>query len=134
VFGLKAIDGHHDVELFVPAPFRRDGAEGAGDDLGVDSAALDLGQEQLQFTIANEGIATDQGDVERLELVDEGEDAGDQLFSAEVGELTEDGFAAQVGGVKGVAAGTAQGTFLGDFDGKRRGTARKNPGPGMENF
>ena len=117
VLGLEAVDRDDDIELLELFPLGGDDAEGAGDDLGVNSAALDLGQEEFELAITNERIAAYEGDVEGLVLVDEGEDFSYEFVALEVGELAELGFAAEVGCVEGVATGAAQGAFFGDFDG-----------------
>ena len=72
MLGLKTVDGHDDVELFELLPGFGDDAEGAGNDLGVHTAALDLGQKQFQFAVTNERVAANEGDVERLMLVNDG--------------------------------------------------------------
>ena len=122
------------MEALEARPLAGDGAEGAGDHLGVDAAALNLRDELLELAVADHGIAADQRDVEGLHLVEQSEDAGDELVAFVVGELAQFGGAAEMGSVKGVAAGTAQGTFFGDFDGERRGSAGQDPGPGMYDF
>lgn len=123
VLRLKAVNGNDDVKSFVPSPLSRNDAEGAGDDLGVNTAGFNLWDELLQLTVANEGVATHEGDVKGLVLVEKSENAGDQIFSLEVGELTQKGVVAEMGYVEGVAARAAEGAFLGDFDGKRGSAA-----------
>ncbi len=134
VLGLETVNGDDDVELFVLLPFRRDGAEGAGDDLGVDAAGFDLGDELLELAIADHGVAADEGDVQGLVLIEESENAGDELVAFVVGKLAQLSAAAEVGGVEGVAAGTAQGALFGDFDGDGRGAAGEDPAPGVDDF
>ena len=75
VLGLEAVDGDGDGEPFEFLPMGRDDAEGAGDDLGVDAAAFDLGQEEFELAITDERVASYEGDVEGFVLVDEGEDS-----------------------------------------------------------
>jgi hypothetical protein len=87
VFGLKAIDGYDDVELSESLPFGGDYAEGAGDDLGVDAACFDLGQEEFELSIADQGVAADQGDVEGFFFIQEIEHPLDELISLEMGEI-----------------------------------------------
>jgi hypothetical protein len=87
VFGLKAIDGYDDVELSKSLPVGGDDAEGAGDDLGVDAAGFDLGQEEFELTIADQRVAADQGDVQRLFFIQESEYVLDELVALEVGEV-----------------------------------------------
>ena len=130
VFGLQAVDGDHDIQFPKLHPRGRNFSECAGDDLGVDTAALDLWQEQIEFAIANERIATDQGDMERTMLVDQGEHSPHQFVAFKVRELAKLGWTAKMSLVEGVASGAAQGAFLGDLDGKRRCMAGKDSGPG----
>src|SRR5260370_14640142 len=57
VLGLEAVDGDYDVEELEVCPVSGNGAEGAGDNLDVNAAAVELGQDGFEFPIANEGIA-----------------------------------------------------------------------------
>jgi hypothetical protein len=83
----------------------------------VDTARLNLRDELLEFAVADEGIAANEGDVQRLPLVEQGEDAVDQLISAKVGELGQQSVVAEVSGVECVAAGATQRAFFSDLDG-----------------
>ena len=78
---------------------------------------LELGKQGFQLAIAHQRIAANQRDVQGLVLVDERENSAHQFVTFEVGELAKLHARAEVRGVEGVAAGTAQGAFLGDFDG-----------------
>jgi hypothetical protein len=70
MLGLEAVYGDYDVEELEVCPVSGNGAEGAGDDLNVNAAAIELGQDGFEFPVADEGIAADEGDVEGLMLVD----------------------------------------------------------------
>ena len=115
VFGLEAIDGDDHVEFAPTLPVFGDDAESAGNDLRMDVAAIEFREELLKLAVANEGIAADEGEVERPVLVDDGEYAGDKLIATEVSEIAQAGGSPEVGIVEGVAARAAQGAFAGDF-------------------
>jgi hypothetical protein len=78
VFGLQTVDGDDDVEAFKCCPMGGDGTEGAGNDLSMDAAAVELGKDRFELTEADEGVSANEGDVERLVLVDYAEDVRDQ--------------------------------------------------------
>jgi hypothetical protein len=65
-------------------------------------------------------------------FADQVEDAIDERVAAEIAELAESFFAAEVGITIGVTARTAQRTLSGDFDGEHGGLAGKNLSPGAE--
>jgi hypothetical protein len=65
--------------------------------------------------------------VERFVTIDKGQDAVDQLLAFEVADLTKRQVATEMVVAVGVAAGTAERTFAGDFDGHRRRVAGKDP-------
>ncbi len=118
VFGLQAVDGDDDVEALECRPMSGNGAEGAGDDLDMNAAAVELGQDRFELAIADEGVAADEGDVERLVLVDYAEDVFDQGVFLVVGQLAKGdvAVASEMGWIVGVASGTAEGAFAGDLD------------------
>lgn len=118
VFGLQAVDGNYDVEALEVGPVSGNGAEGAGDDLGMNAAAVELGQDGFEFAIPDEGVAADERYVERLMLVDYAEDVFDERVFFVVRQLAK-GYvvlASEMSRIKGVASGTAEGTFAGDLD------------------
>jgi hypothetical protein len=61
-------------------PLGRDRPDGAGDDLGVDAARGQLRQDVVQLAEPDERLAADDRDVNRLLLVDHGEDAIDEFL------------------------------------------------------
>jgi hypothetical protein len=119
VLGLEAVDGDDYVEALEVLPMGRDGAEGAGYNLSVDAAVFEFGEDCFQFTKANERISADEGDVEGLKFVDSLEDVSDEFVVLIVGQLTkgEVSFSAEVGGIVGVTARTAERALTGNFDG-----------------
>ena len=131
---LQTINRYHDIELFVLAPGCRNHTKGTRHDLSVDAARLDLRDKLLEFTVSNEGIAANEGDVQRLLFVEQGQDAVDQLLSAKVGEFGQQSVVAEVSWVEGVAAGATQRALFGDLDGERWGATGQDPCPGMEYF
>jgi hypothetical protein len=136
VFGLQAVDGDDNVEALKCCPMSGDGAEGAGDNLGMNAATVKFGEDRFELAIADEGIAADEGYVERLVLVDYAEDVFDQGVLLVVGQLAKgDGaVTSEVGWIVGVASGAAEGAFSGDLDGERRTLAQKNGLPCLHYF
>jgi hypothetical protein len=118
VFGLQTVYGDYDIEALEVGPMGGNGAEGAGNDLDVNAATVELGQEGFELAISDEGVAADEGDVERLMLVDYAEDIFDECVFFVIRQLAKGdvAFAAEVGWIEGVASGTAEGTFTGDLD------------------
>jgi hypothetical protein len=100
----------------------------------MNSAALNFGNNLLEFTVAHERVATDDGYVKRLVLIDEREDFANQLVSLEIGKLAENFATAEMGCVERVTAGAPEGTFFGDLDGHRGGTATQDSGPCLKDF
>jgi hypothetical protein len=89
VFGLQAVDGDDDVETLKVSPMRGNGAKGAGDNLDVNAAAVEFWQDRLELAVADEGVATDEGDVKRLVLVDYAENIFYKGVFLVVGQLAE---------------------------------------------
>ena len=54
------------------------GAEGAGDDLGMDAAPVEFGQDGFELAVTDEGVSTYEGDVEGLVLINYPEDVFDE--------------------------------------------------------
>ena len=79
VLGLQTVDGDDDVQALELLPMGRNDAECAGDDLDVDSTALEFGDDELQLAMADQWVASDKGDMERLEFVYYLEDVAHQL-------------------------------------------------------
>ena len=118
VFGLQTVYGDYDVEALEVGPVSGNGAEGAGDDLDVNATVVELGQDGFEFAIPDEGVAADERDVERSMLVDYSEDVFDESVLFVIRQLAKGdvAFTPEMGRIKGVATGTAEGTFAGDLD------------------
>ena len=118
VFGLQPVYGDYDVEAFEVGPVRGNRAEGAGDDLGMNAAAVELGQDGFKFAISDEGVTADEGDMERFMLVDYAENVFDECVFFIVRQLAKGNvaFPAEMGRIEGIATGTAEGTFASDLD------------------
>ncbi len=118
VFGLEAIYGDDDIEALEVGPVSGNGTEGAGDDLDVNAAAVELRQDRFELSVADQRVAADEGDVERLMFVDYAEDVFDQRVFFIVRQLAQGdvAVASEMGGIEGVASGTAEGTFAGELD------------------
>src|SRR5712664_3263196 len=75
VFRLQPIDGYDYVQTRLTRPSRTHGSEGAGNNLHMDSARQEQGNQQLQFAIPYQRIATDDGQVQRLQPIDDFKDS-----------------------------------------------------------
>lgn len=89
VLGLKAVDGNRDAHERERCPGKRYGSERTGHDLDMNATVHELRQESVNLTIANQGIATDDGEVERLVPIDQLEDPRYQFLAFEVGQATQ---------------------------------------------
>jgi len=118
VFGLQPVYGDYDVEAFEVGPVRGNRAEGAGDDLGMNAATVELGQDGFKFAISDEGVTADEGDMERFMLVDYAENIFDECVFFIVRQLAKGNvaFPSEMGRIEGIATGTAEGTFASDLD------------------
>ncbi len=67
-------------------------------------------------------------------FIDKGKDAIDEFLTLEIRELAELGSAAEMSGIEGIASGTTQRTFFGDFDGKRWRAAAEDTSPCLQDF
>jgi hypothetical protein len=55
----------------------------------MDTAALKLGQQDLELAITNQGIPTYEGEMERLLAVDNCQQPADEVVAFVIGELAE---------------------------------------------
>jgi len=134
VFGLQSVNGNNDVEARHVSPSGAQGAEGAGDDLHVDSTSEQLGNERLKLAIANQRIAADERQMQRLETINDFEDAVNESLAAAIVQLAQRLSAAQMRRVVSVTAWTSQRTFPRDFEGERRALALENFAPRLNNL
>jgi hypothetical protein len=71
VFRLQPVDGHDYVQSLQAGPGRTHCSESAGYDLHVDSARQQGGNQQLQFAIADQRVASDDRQVQRLQPIND---------------------------------------------------------------
>ncbi len=116
VLRLESVDGDDDGNMRRGSPGGGGRAEGAGYDLDVDAARKQKRDELLQFAVADEGIAADDGEVEGLEAVNGVEDAIDEGLAFAIAERAKGYAAAEMGRVIGITSRATQGAFLGDLD------------------
>ena len=95
----------------------------------MNAALGELRQDLVQFAIADERLAADQGDVHRPLRVHEREHAVDELLALEIGDLAQRDVTAEVIVAVRVASRAAQRTFTRDFDRERRTVAGQNAAP-----
>jgi hypothetical protein len=73
--------------------------------------------------MANEGLAADQGNVQRLVFLDEIKDTLDQRVAAEIGEIAQGLIAAKMLAAVGIASGAVQRALPRYFDGEHGSSA-----------
>ena len=125
-------DGHADARQL--HPLRRDGNDGAGDDECENIHAAQDGKDAAEFFVADERFAADKRDVNRLMLANEIHHAVDERVAAEIVELAERGFAAEVRIAVGITARAGERTFTSDFDREHGDFSSENISPRGENF
>src|SRR5450631_1408400 len=101
----------------------------------MNTALLEPREKHLQLAVAHQGVATHQGEVDRLLAIDDGEDAADQVVAFVIGQLAQVHPAgAQMFRLVRVTTGAPQGALAGDFDGECWLLASENAGPGVQHF
>jgi hypothetical protein len=91
-------------------------AEGAGDDLNVESTRHELGHESFAFPISNQRVAAHQRQVQRSENIDEFENAADERLSLAIGQTAQRSVTSQVIVVVCIAARAMERALLRYFD------------------
>src|SRR5690348_355529 len=111
----QAVNRDHQVEVPDGAPFRGDAADGASDKLDLDTHARELGKQDSQFVVANQGLPADNREMNRFETTSQRQHARDQGIPAIVIELAQRAAGTQMARFVRVAARTAQGALAGNF-------------------
>jgi hypothetical protein len=112
----------------------REGTERASDDLHVDAASDQQGNQLLQFAVADQWIATNERQVQWLEPVDNFENSVNQMLAFSIVQLAQGHAAAQVGFIVRVATRTSQRAFAREFYRKGRRLAPEDFPPGSNDF
>jgi hypothetical protein len=115
------------------APFFRYGTKRAGYDLYVNTAGFELRQQLRDFTVANQGIAANEREMQWTVLVDQSEHAFHQLITAFVMKLTQVR-TSNVSFLIGVTSGATQRTLPRDLNSERRTSAAQDAFPSLNNF
>ena len=131
---LQAVHGDGNMQVVETRPGGAHGPEGAGYQLNVNSALNQERNQQFEFPKANQRIATDDGQVQRLQAVDDFQNAVHESLAPAIVEVTQGLAAAEMCVVIRVASGTFQGTFAGDLDGKRRALTLEDLSPRLKNL
>src|SRR5579863_9377909 len=79
--------------------------------------------------MTNHRFSTDKRNVQRLVATHQIEHAIDERIAAKIAQFAESGLAAQMTVAVGVASGTIQRTFAGDFNREHRNMPRENAPP-----
>lgn len=132
VLGCETVDGDDNGQVCQIGPFGRQGTEGAGDDLDVDAAGEQLGHELLQFTVANQRVPADDGEMEGLEPVNDLKDPGDEFLAFVVSKGAQCDASAQVGLIVCIATRATEWAFAGNFNGERGLATLEDGAPGVE--
>ena len=129
VFG-KAVDRDGDADARKLHPLDGNGNHGARHNQRENIHAAQDRENAAQFLVADERLAADQRNVNRLVLADEIDDAVDESVAAQVIQLAKSGFAAEVRVAVSVAAGACERAFARDFDREHGDFASENVSPG----
>jgi hypothetical protein len=116
VLGLKAVDRHDDLQSAQARPLGGDRTHRARDELRVDPALGETGQNRIELAEPHQRFAADDREMKRLVLIDQLEELVDQLLALVVANLTERDAAAEMLVVVCVATGAAQRTLASDFN------------------
>jgi hypothetical protein len=92
-----------------------------------------LRQQCIELAIAHQRFAADQRYVQRLQPIDDVEDAVDKRLALAIRERAQRLRAAQVVVAVGVTTGTPQRALAGDLYGKIGAVAAEDPAPGANN-
>ena len=79
-----AVHRHGDGHFRQTLPFFRERNHSTGHQQRIDAAPAEFRQDTIQLTMAHHRLATDKRDVQRLMLINQLEDATNQLISAKV--------------------------------------------------
>jgi hypothetical protein len=89
---------------------------------------------QLEFTIPDERVASDNRQVQGLKPVDDFEDTVYELLPLAITKTSQSHPSSQVRVIIGIASGTTQRAFAGNLNGKRGPLSYKNLAPSSKNF
>ena len=134
MFGLQAVDRHGNVQVLELRPRGTQGSERAGDNLHVDSALQQRRNHQLQFTKADQWVATDNRQMQRLNAIYNFKYSIYQGLAPSIVQIAQRWSAAQMRVVVRVTAGAFQRAFLGNLDRKRRWFAFQDLAPCLNNL
>jgi hypothetical protein len=82
----------------------------------VHAAGIELGEKELQFAIADQGVSTDEGDMQRLLAVHNRKNFLNEVVAFKVGELPQICFPTQMSCIKRITARATKGALLGDLN------------------
>ena len=116
VLWLETVDRYHDIQFLECRPLAGDDPERTRDNLRVDTASFYLRQQQFDFPVPHQRIATNERHVKRFVLVDERKHSRDQLISLEIRKLTQLSRTPEVRRIERVASGTLQWALFSDLD------------------
>ena len=125
----QTINGDRRDETREADPLHGDGNDAAGNDHGEDATAAQLRKNAAQFTMTHHRLAANERHMQRLKPVDKAEHTANQIVAPLIRKLAERHRAAQVFRSIGIAAGAAQRTLAGDFNGKQWSMAEENLTP-----
>jgi hypothetical protein len=89
MLGRQPINGDGNSETPYVPPLQWNWANGAGDDLSVNSTRREQGKEQRQFTETHERFTTHERDVQRLVLIHQAQDSFYQVLTSVVAHLAQ---------------------------------------------
>jgi hypothetical protein len=134
VLRLKPVNGNGNMETRDGSPGSRNLTESTGNDLDVNAALGKPGQKDIQLAIADQRITADNGEMQRAIFVHQSENIGYEGIAFVVRELPERKTFTRMTKLIGIAAGTTEWTFPGNFYRQRRASTAENPAPRTDNL
>ena len=130
VLWLEPVDRHDELQPMQALPLDRDRAHGARDDLRIDAALSEHGQQLRQLAIAHERFTADNRQMERLMPIDERDHAVDECLALQIANIAQRDAAAEMLIAIGVTTGAAKRALTRDFDREVRSVPCEDPSPG----
>jgi len=133
VLGLQPVDRDAHLQPRDRGPRDRNRTHGACHHLHVQAALRQLRQQHVELAIADERLAADERHVQRLQPIDDFDDAVDEGLALSIGQRSECLAAAKVFVAVGVTARATQRAFTGDFNREVGTIPRQNLAPRADN-
>ena len=130
---LQAVNRDDHVQSLDLRPLRRDGANGAGDELDFDAHLIQLRQQDIQFAEPHQRLAANDREVERAVTANQRQHSVNQLLAFVIGKRAQRPALPEMFGLVSVTSRAAQRALAGDLDRQHRMMAAQNAAPAADN-